>query len=200
MPNTLRQLSALAHRNEDKPRWASHLYRQVHAKLKKLGIAGIRLDHMGKDETKGSRGSSAKSQDVDHVWKMTKVDETRSIGTNGGETVTTVLCMTRTHTRTGIGPDELNVARVGVKFGDMWADGQTKHTVLDREAVKAAKNSVQGYVNELIDNSVPKGLGRDRLKAWASEKGIVLPSNNDAAAKIVEAVGHCHAEKDSLAS
>ncbi|MFF4308519.1 AAA family ATPase [Streptomyces sp. NPDC001507] len=185
-------------KENDSDTWIQ-FYRQVHANLKRLGIAGIRLDHMGKDETKGSRGSSAKSQDVDHVWEMTKVDEARSMGANGAETVTTVLCMTRTHTRTGIGPDELNVSRIGVKFGDMWADGQTKHTVLDREAVKAAKSSVQAYVDELIDNGVPK-LGRDKLKAWAAEKGIALPGNNEAMGKIVKAVGHYHAEKESLAS
>jgi hypothetical protein len=39
--------------------------------LNQLGIAMIRLDHSGKDETKGMRGGSAKSGDVDAVWLST---------------------------------------------------------------------------------------------------------------------------------
>jgi hypothetical protein len=40
-------------------------------------VALIRLDHSGKDETKGQRGGSAKSGDVDAVWRMSTVVEDR---------------------------------------------------------------------------------------------------------------------------
>lgn len=43
--------------------------------LKAAGIAYLRLDHTGKDETKGQRGGSAKSSDVDAIWHMTKTAE-----------------------------------------------------------------------------------------------------------------------------
>ena len=33
----------------------------------------VRLDHTGKDQTKGQRGGSAKYGDVDAVWKLTEV-------------------------------------------------------------------------------------------------------------------------------
>jgi len=53
-----------------------NFYRHTGMKLKKAQKALIRLDHTGKDETKGQRGGSAKGGDVDAVWKMSKVSET----------------------------------------------------------------------------------------------------------------------------
>ena len=41
------------------------------------GVAMIRLDHTGKDEGKGQRGGSAKSGDVDAMWRLTRVTEER---------------------------------------------------------------------------------------------------------------------------
>lgn len=52
-------------------------YRHTGLKMKQAGVAMIRLDHTGKDETKGQRGGSAKVGDVDAVWKLTRAsDET----------------------------------------------------------------------------------------------------------------------------
>jgi hypothetical protein len=45
-------------------------YRHTGLKLKQAGVALIRLDHTGKDETKGQRGGSAKGGDVDAVWRL----------------------------------------------------------------------------------------------------------------------------------
>jgi len=53
------------------------LYRHTGLKLKQAGVAAIRLDHSGKDETKGTRGGSAKSGDVDAIWKLTRVTDER---------------------------------------------------------------------------------------------------------------------------
>jgi hypothetical protein len=50
-------------------------YRATGLRLKQAGIALIRLDHSGKDATKGQRGGSAKSGDVDAIWQLRKVDE-----------------------------------------------------------------------------------------------------------------------------
>ena len=47
-------------------------YRHTGLKLKQAGIALMRLDHSGKDESKGQRGGSAKVGDVDAVWHMRK--------------------------------------------------------------------------------------------------------------------------------
>lgn len=50
-------------------------YRHTGLKLKQQQIALIRLDHSGKDETKGQRGGSAKGGDVDAVWRMARVND-----------------------------------------------------------------------------------------------------------------------------
>jgi hypothetical protein len=50
-------------------------YRNTGQLLKDAGIATVRLDHTGKDETKGMRGGSAKYGDVDAVWSMTRLAE-----------------------------------------------------------------------------------------------------------------------------
>jgi hypothetical protein len=52
-------------------------YRHTGLKIKQASVALIRLDHTGKDETKGMRGGSAKSSDVDAAWLLTKVTEDR---------------------------------------------------------------------------------------------------------------------------
>ena len=44
--------------------------------MKSLGVTWIRADHAGKDSSKGQRGSSAKNDDVDVVWRFTKRAET----------------------------------------------------------------------------------------------------------------------------
>jgi hypothetical protein len=46
-------------------------YRHTGALLKAEGIATFRLDHSGKEQDRGQRGSSAKADDVDVVWKLT---------------------------------------------------------------------------------------------------------------------------------
>ena len=50
-------------------------YRHTGKQLKAAGVAMIRLDHTGKDETRGQRGGSAKSGDVDAVWRMSRVTD-----------------------------------------------------------------------------------------------------------------------------
>jgi hypothetical protein len=50
-------------------------YRHTGLKLKKAQVALIRLDHSGKDETKGQRGVSAKSGDVDAVWRLSRLTD-----------------------------------------------------------------------------------------------------------------------------
>jgi hypothetical protein len=50
------------------------LYRHTCQRLKHMGVAYVRLDHTGKDPSKGQRGSSAKNDDVDLVWSVKRVD------------------------------------------------------------------------------------------------------------------------------
>jgi 5S rRNA maturation endonuclease (ribonuclease M5) len=50
------------------------LYRCSLVPLKGRGMCVLRLDHPGKDDAKGMRGSSAKVGDVDTIWRLTEAD------------------------------------------------------------------------------------------------------------------------------
>ena len=45
-------------------------------RLKQLGVGYLRTDHAGKDRSKGPRGTSAKRDDVDVVWSLTRSQQT----------------------------------------------------------------------------------------------------------------------------
>jgi hypothetical protein len=49
-----------------------NFYRYTGMQLKRLGMTWARLDHAGKDTTRGQRGSSAKNDDVDIVVNLTR--------------------------------------------------------------------------------------------------------------------------------
>jgi len=73
------------------------LYRNTGLHLKQAGIAFIRLDHAGKDVEKGQRGSSAKNDDVDVVFRMIRRDDQ-------------ALRVTATHRRMAWVPQETDIA------------------------------------------------------------------------------------------
>ncbi|HEY7824627.1 MAG TPA: bifunctional DNA primase/polymerase, partial [Acidimicrobiia bacterium] len=50
-------------------------YRWTGIHLKAAGRAFIRIDHAGKDLSKGQRGTSAKNDDVDVVWQISRTDQ-----------------------------------------------------------------------------------------------------------------------------
>lgn len=50
-------------------------YRYTGSALKRAGVTWARLDHAGKDATKGQRGGSAKGDDVDVIWKLIRGDD-----------------------------------------------------------------------------------------------------------------------------
>jgi hypothetical protein len=49
----------------------NHFYRLTELRMKQARVAVLRIDHVGKDHSKGARGGSAKSGDVDLVIRMT---------------------------------------------------------------------------------------------------------------------------------
>lgn len=173
-------------KENDSDTWLA-LYRRVHVPLKDRGVAGVRLDHMGKDTDRGSRGSSAKSQDVDHVWEMTRTDENHQHD-DGVHTVTTQIRMKRTHTRTGIGDDTLNITRRGRKGASgLWLPGETRHELSDPGTIRQQAQQVAHYVDQLALLNAPTNLGRDKLKDWARVKGLELPGKSDTLSEIVRA-------------
>jgi hypothetical protein len=142
----------------DADTWLS-LYRHTLLPLKRAGIASVRLDHMGKDGERGARGSSAKTQDVDHVWEL------RAQG--GG-----VISLKRTHTRTGIGPEQFVLLRQSRKDGDRYLPGQTRHVLQEFERFEPAEGSVEWLIGQLDRLGLPNDAGNPRTKSALATAGI----------------------------
>jgi hypothetical protein len=68
---------------EDKADTVQSFYRHTAIRLKQMGIGYLRLDHAGKDPRKGQRGTSAKRDDVDVVWRQSRTDEGVSLDCSG---------------------------------------------------------------------------------------------------------------------
>ncbi|WP_328382965.1 helicase RepA family protein [Micromonospora zamorensis] len=141
-------------KENDSDTWLD-LYRHTHRGLKAREIGCIRLDHFGKDTERGSRGSSAKTQDIDHVWELTS---------SGGDK----FRLSRTHTRTGMGEGEINLLRAG-RPGER---GTTRHEVTFEDPEKAKWLVASGLADKLDEIGVPPHFGRDRAKAEAQKHGI----------------------------
>ncbi|HRB04098.1 MAG TPA: AAA family ATPase [Ilumatobacteraceae bacterium] len=60
--------------DEDKADTIRSFYRWTGIGLKRRGATWARLDHAGKDATKGQRSTSAKGDDVDVVWRVERDD------------------------------------------------------------------------------------------------------------------------------
>ncbi|MFG3349540.1 AAA family ATPase [Streptomyces sp. NPDC048018] len=157
----------------DADTWLS-LYRHTLLPLKRDRIASIRLDHRGKDSERGARGSSAKTQDVDHVWELS--------AEGGG-----ALTLKRTHTRTGIGPDTFNLVRQARRDGDNWAHGGTRHIVMewDTPDVTPQPGSDAEIIARLDKAGVPLEAGNRRVKEKLAE--LKIPAGSDKVARIVKA-------------
>lgn len=136
------------------------LYRNTLLQLKRNGIGSVRLDHFGKDKERGGRGSSAKTQDVDHVWELS--------AQGGG-----VVALKRTHTRTGIGPDAFVLHRHARREGDRWMPGGTRHELAAYEHIEQnIPGSVEDIITKLDVAQVPSDFGRPRLADECRARGI----------------------------
>jgi hypothetical protein len=171
----------------DSSTWLA-LYRRIHEPLKARGVACLRLDHFGKDEDRGSRGSSSKSQDVDHVWEL-KLEKARPVVWDPEtdiEIFSIDLKMTRTHTRSGLGRDFFQIVRHGRKYRDDggWIGGATTHVLMDGTVPASAKKDVGYYVDVLMQAGAP-AYGLDRLVEWCKQKGVDLPGKKETRQAIV---------------
>jgi hypothetical protein len=124
------------------------MYRLALAPLKGQGTAVLRLDHSGKDEDRGSRGSSAKDGDVDSVWKLT-YDEAKKTRT-----------LKRDRTRTGAGPEHVVL------------DVKTQPLRHERTSIlDYAADPVSHLVRKLDEHGVPAEWGKDRAGQVLKDKG-----------------------------
>lgn len=159
----------------DADTWLS-LYRHTLLPLKRDRIASVRLDHFGKDKERGGRGSSAKTQDVDHVWEL---------AAQGGGNLT----LKRTHTRTGIGPDFFALVRQARRDGDNWALGGTRHVLMsydeDSSITAAAQPGTDEYIAAALDRAgVPRDAGNRVVKAKLAD--LQIPAGTDRVSRIVK--------------
>lgn len=177
----------IAGKENDSDTWLE-LYRRLHVPLKERMVAGVRLDHMGKDSDRGSRGSSAKTQDVDNVWELGRTDERTNTYDESVELVTQ-LRMRRTHTRNGLGDDVIDMIRRGVRAkGGMWLSGGTRHELCDPGDSRRYMEEIQACVDDLVACGAPRGAGRDALKKWAEANRVGLPKNNQKLVDVVRAL------------
>jgi hypothetical protein len=61
--------------DENSSKVAQDFYKYAGRELKRRKIAYLRIDHIGKDASKGARGSSAKIDDLDIIWILSKTKE-----------------------------------------------------------------------------------------------------------------------------
>lgn len=121
------------------------LYRCALVPLKGRGITVLRLDHPGKDESRGQRGSSAKQGDVDTIWRL------------GQETPTTFR-LEREKSRSGHGEP---VAILHRKFSPL------RHEWTARS--EAPETKIIGQLEAL---GVPPGAGRPAARKALDAAGI----------------------------
>lgn len=62
---------AVAGEENSNDTWLS-FYRHTGLRVKRAGLTLVRLDHSGKNEARGQRGGSAKSGDVDVIWRLSE--------------------------------------------------------------------------------------------------------------------------------
>jgi len=126
------------------------MYRHTGLALKRAGVAIIRLDHSGKDETKGQRGASAKSGDVDAVWRLTRVTDER-------------FRLDCTDTRFSMTTKSLLITRHTVP--------RLHHSVNAISAVTDFQAKVNALIALLDANEIPADANRDTVRDFASTRG-----------------------------
>lgn len=152
-------LSRCVQGDENEASTALNLYRCTLMGLKAAGIAVLRLDHTGKDETKGQRGTSAKSGDVDLVWRLSEVipEET--------------FLLTNEKHRIRISELRINIKR---------DDGPLRHRVDTRTIGQSKAEAILAACDAA---GLPLNAGRDQVRRVMDAAG--LKGRNDFIAELV---------------
>ena len=122
------------------------LYRCSLVPLKRRGIAVLRLDHPGKDESRGQRGSSAKEGDVDTIWRLV------------AEADQVTFRLEREKSRSGHGDGTVSMRR---RFGP-----------LRHEWAVRGQDPVQELCGQLETLGIPPEAGRDAVRKLLKDAGI----------------------------
>lgn len=149
----------IAGKENDADTWLQ-LYRLFILPMKARGVSLVRLDHFGKDRERGARGNSAKTQDIDAEWTMTR-------------TPTGLLMLRRTYTRSGLGDGLLYLRRRGNP--EEW--GTTTHTLelTPNPAQEAAAGRLIGLARAIGEavaaGKLPRNVGRERAREYFASTG-----------------------------
>lgn len=141
-------LSRVIEGDENESRTVLDLYRHTMVPLRRDGIAVVRLDHLGKDPTRGARGSSAKVDDVDVSWQLT---------VRGSELVE----VRRTHARALGYPETLLLHRRTGPLRHVVATGPATHVTAD----------VADVARRLDELGLPPDAGKPSCRTALSEAG-----------------------------
>jgi len=145
---------AVGGEENDNDTWLG-LYRNTGVALKRAGIAAIRLDHTGKDATKGMRGGSAKYGDVDAVWSMARLTES-------------TYRLECTANRLPIAEKVLIVERALNPLG---------HTVTTRSTGDVVQDEVEAHIEAMDRLGLAPETGRDVAARRLKEAGFAVNIN-----------------------
>lgn len=128
-----------------------NFYKHTGIKLKRAGVALVRLDHSGKDETKGQRGGSAKGGDVDAVWRLSTVVTDRTYRLDCDMS------------RMQVYEKTITLHREPLPHLHHRVDAQGRRGAFDAQ--------VTDYIAVLNSLDVDRDLGRDKVRALLKEAG-----------------------------
>ena len=188
--------------DEDKADTVRNFYRHTGLALKARGIAVLRTDHSGKDTAKGMRGSSAKNDDVDIVWQLTRTD------TRSGEGVR----LNRTHSRISWVPQEIKISRQETDHGhdyiidaqdQTWPNGTRQDAdLLDTLELpynigfNQAKQAIREAGHKMRDARIRTAL-KFRKQAANSEANLRLTAGITTDSQAHNRVGRAETERDA---
>lgn len=129
------------------------LYRHTGLRLKQAGVAMLRLDHTGKDESRGQRGGSAKAGDPDAIWRLVKLADTE-------------FRLECTDARLKFDTKSLRVTR---------HTSPKLHHSVDAASVMTERDFKMAELRKLADdNGLPANTGREKLREFGKLRGIRL--------------------------
>lgn len=123
--------------------------------LKREGIAVVRIDHAGKDKERGQRGSSAKSADIDLVYRL-------------GKETDVVYTLTREKNRPGFTSE--GVIRVK-RMSD-----PLKHEIIYTNPKH--EDTINGLIKDLDRFGMPLDISRRKASAELKANGITCKTTN----------------------
>lgn len=141
----------------DADTWLS-LYRNSIKPLKSRDIAVLRIDHPGKDNERGQRGSSAKNGDVDTVWRLDQLERGKPF-----------FRMKREKSRSGHGEeDTIQIERCFSPLRHVWE----QKPVRDARDRSVEKPRFQVIAEALDRAGILSSAGRDRCRTACESLGI----------------------------